>query len=165
VGAAGALSVSSSLLDTTSKTNSTLAYTNSSDVAGLTGLGISVNSDGSLALDATALDSLLNSDYSGAQGLFQNANSWGMTFATMLNNAGTGSSTGILALAQSSNSSVESTLNADISKEESTISTEQASLTTELNTANQIMEQLPTQLEGVNELYSAITGYDQNTNG
>jgi hypothetical protein len=24
---------------------------------------------------------------------------------------------------------------------------------------------LPTQLEGVNELYSAITGYNQNTNG
>ena len=165
VGAAGALSVSSSLLDTTSKTNSTLAYTNSSDVAGLTGLGITVNSDGSLTLDATSLDSLLNSDYSGTQGLFQNANSWGMTFATMLNNAGTGSSTGILSLAQGSNSTVESTLNADISREGSVISAEQASLTTELNTANQIMEQLPTQLEGVNELYSAITGYDQNTNG
>ena len=101
VGAAGALSVSSSLLDTTSKTNSTLAYTNSSDVAGLTGLGITVNSDGSLTLDATSLDSLLNSDYSGVQGLFQNAHSWGMTFAAMLNNAGTGSSTGILKLAQS----------------------------------------------------------------
>jgi flagellar hook-associated protein 2 len=88
-----------------------------------------------------------------------------MTFAATLNNAGTGSSTGILSLAQGSNSSVESTLNADISREDSVISTEQASLTTELNTANQIMEQLPTELEGVNELYSAITGYDENTNG
>jgi hypothetical protein len=27
------------------------------------------------------------------------------------------------------------------------------------------MQQLPTQLEGVNELYSAITGYNQQTNG
>ena len=165
VGAAGALSVSSSLLDTTSKTNSTLAYTNSSDVAGLTGLGITVNSDGSLTLDETSLDSLLNSDYSGVQGLFQNAHSWGMTFAAMLNSAGTSSSTGILKLAQHSNSSIESTLNADISKEESVISAQQASLTAELNTANQIMQQLPTQLEGVNELYSAITGYNQNRNG
>jgi len=165
VGEAGVLTVSSSLLDTTSKTNTTLNYNNSSDIPGLTSLGITVNSDGSLTLDATALDSVLNSDYSGAQGLFQNANSWGMTFAATLNNAGTGSSTGILSLAQGSNSSVESTLNADISREDSVISTEQASLTTELNTANQIMEQLPTELEGVNELYSAITGYDENTNG
>jgi hypothetical protein len=27
------------------------------------------------------------------------------------------------------------------------------------------MQQLPTELEGMNELYSAITGYDQNMNG
>jgi flagellar hook-associated protein 2 len=45
------------------------------------------------------------------------------------------------------------------------ISAQQASLTTELNTANQIMQQLPSQLQGVNELYSAITGYNQNSNG
>jgi flagellar hook-associated protein 2 len=165
VGSAGVLTVSSSLFDTTSKTNSTLAYNNSSDIPGLTALGISVNSDGSLTLDATSLDSVLNSDYSGVQGLFQNANSWGMTFANTLTNAGTGSPTGILKLAQGSDSNIESTLNADISKEQSYISAQQTSLTTELNTANQIMQQLPTQLEGVNELYSAITGYDQNVNG
>ena len=56
-------------------------------------------------------------------------------------------------------------MNAEISKEERLISAQQMSLTTELNTANQIMQELPTQLEGVNELYSAITGYNQNTNG
>jgi flagellar hook-associated protein 2 len=33
------------------------------------------------------------------------------------------------------------------------------------DTANQIMQELPTQLEGINQLYSAITGYNQNTNG
>jgi hypothetical protein len=27
------------------------------------------------------------------------------------------------------------------------------------------MQELPTQLEGVNELYSAITGYNQGSNG
>jgi flagellar hook-associated protein 2 len=64
-----------------------------------------------------------------------------------------------------SDSNIESTLNADISKEESMISAQQISLTTELNTANQIMQELPTQLQGVNELYSAITGYGQNQNG
>jgi flagellar hook-associated protein 2 len=164
-GAAGALTLSSSLFDTTSKTNTTLAYNNSSDIAGLTGLGITVNSDGSLTLDATSLDSALNSDYSGVQGLFQNANSWGMTFANTLTSAGTSSSTGVLKLAQNSNSSVESTLNADISREETYISAQQKSLTAELTSANEIMQMLPSQLQSVNELYSAITGYNQNTNG
>jgi flagellar hook-associated protein 2 len=165
VGPAGALTVSSNLLDTTSKTSTTLSYNNSSDISGLTGLGISVNDDGTMTLDATSLDSVLNSDYSGVQALFQNANSWGMAFAATLTNAGTSSPTGILALASSSNSNIESTLNADISKEQSYISAQQTSLTAELNSANEIMQQLPSELQGVNELYSAITGYNQQSNG
>ena len=165
VGSAGALTVSSNLLDTTSKTSTTLGYNNSSDIAGLTGLGISVNDDGSLTLDATSLDSVLNSDYSGVQAFFQNANSWGLGFSTTLSNAGASSSTGILKLAQSSNSSIESTLNANIAREDSLISAEQKSLTAELTSANEIMQQLPSELQGVNELYSAITGYNQQTNG
>ena len=48
---------------------------------------------------------------------------------------------------------------------QSLISAEQSSLTMELNKANEIMQQLPTELEGMNELYSAITGYNQNSNG
>jgi flagellar hook-associated protein 2 len=164
-GSTGNLMVSSNLLDTTNLTSTTLNYGNQSDINSLTSLGISVNNDGSLTFDATSLDSLLNSDYSGVAGFLQGPNGWGQTFSTMLNNAGTSTATGVLALASSSNSSIESTLNADISKEASLISAQQSSLTTELNTANEIMQQLPTQLEGVNELYSAITGYDQNPNG
>ena len=45
------------------------------------------------------------------------------------------------------------------------ISAQQKSLTAELNSANEIMQMLPTELTGVNELYSAITGYNQNANG
>ncbi len=165
VGAAGALTVSSNIVDTTSPTLTTLNYNDSSDINNLTSLGISVNNDGSLTFDADSLDSLLNSDYNGVAGFFQDAGSWGQTFANMLNNAGTGSSTGILALASSSNSSIESTLNAEISKEQSYISAQQSSLTTELNQANQILQQLPTQLNGMNELYSAITGYNEGSNG
>jgi flagellar hook-associated protein 2 len=164
-GAAGALAVASNLADTTSPTNTTLNYNNSSDINSLTALGISVNNDGTLTLDANALDSLLNTDYNGVVGFFQDANGWGQTFSTMLSNAGTGSSTGILALASKSNSNTESTLNAEITKEQNYISTQQTSLTTELNQANEILEELPSQLNGMNELYSAITGYDQNMNG
>jgi flagellar hook-associated protein 2 len=56
-------------------------------------------------------------------------------------------------------------LNANISKEERLISAEQKSLTAELISANEVMQELPTQLEGINELYSAITGYNQNSGG
>ena len=157
--------VTSNIVDTTSPTTTALNYNTSSDINSLTTLGISVNNDGSLTFDANSLDSVLNTDYSSVAGFFQNANSWGQTFSNMLTDAGTSSSTGILSLAANSNSNIESTLNAEISKEESLISAQQSSLTAELNQANEIMQQLPSQLEGMNELYSAITGYNQNMNG
>jgi len=160
-GMAGALVVASNLVDTTSPTTTTLNYNASSDINYLTALGISVNNDGSLTFDANSLDSLLNTDYSGVAGFFQNANSWGQSFANMLANAGTSSSTGILKLAQSSNSTIESALNAEISKENAYISAQQKSLTAELNQANEILQQLPTELQGMDELYAAITGYNQ----
>jgi flagellar hook-associated protein 2 len=160
-GSAGTLSVTSSILDTTNTSTATLGYTSSSDIGSLSGLGVSVNSDGTLSLDATSLDSVLNSDYSSVAGFFQNANSWGSAFATMLTNAGSSSSTGIMKLAETANSSIESSLNKNITREESLISAQQVSLTAELNSANEIMQMIPTELEGVNELYSAITGYNQ----
>jgi flagellar hook-associated protein 2 len=164
-GSTGNLSVSSALIDTTSTTNATLGYTNSSDINYLTTLGISVNNDGSLTFDANSLDSVLNTDYASVTGFFQNANSWGQSFSNMLTNAGSSSSSGMLSLAANANSGIESTLNADITKEQSTISAQQSSLTLALNQANQILEELPSQLQGINELYSAITGYNQGTNG
>ena len=165
VGSSGALTVSSNLADTSNPTTAGLNYNPSSDINNLTSLGISENNDGSLTFDATTLDALLNTDYNGVAGFFQGANGWGQSFSNVLTNLGTSSSTGVLSLAQHANSSVESSLNAEISKEQSYISTQQASLTTELNQANQTLEQLPSQLDGINELYSAITGFNQSQNG
>ena len=163
-GASGALNVNSTISDTT--TGNTVNYTdNGSDINSLTSLGISVNRDGSLTLDANALDSLLNSDYTSVVGFFQGANSWGQSFANTLTNAGTSSSTGILNLAQTSNSNIETSLNAEISKEDSYISSQQTKLTAELNQANEILQQLPSQLSGMNEMYAAITGYNQSQSG
>jgi len=81
-----------------------LNYTNSSDVGSIGSLGISINNDGTISLDVASLDSLLNSDFSGVTGFFQNSDSWGQAFSTMLTDAGTSSTTGILALASTSNS-------------------------------------------------------------
>jgi flagellar hook-associated protein 2 len=163
-GSSGALTVTPSISDTA--TSKALNYNNGdSDINNLTSLGISVNDNGTLTFDASSLDSVLNTDYNSVVGFFQNANGWGQTFSTMLNNAGSSSSTGILSLASTSNSNIESSLNAEISKENAMISADQSSLTAELNSANEIMQQLPSELDGMNELYSAITGYQQNSNG
>jgi flagellar hook-associated protein 2 len=164
-GSAGDLTVTANILDATSTSSTTLNYASSSDINHLTSLGISVNNDGSLTFDAGSLDSVLNADYGGVVGFFQGLNSWGQSFNSTLTNAGTSSSKGILKLASGSNSSIESMLNATISKEEKLISSQQVSLTAALNSANEIMQALPRQLEGVSELYSAITGYNQSTNG
>jgi flagellar hook-associated protein 2 len=159
-GSSGALTVTSNLTDTTTSTS--INYNGSgSDINSLTSLGISVNNDGSLTFDADSLDSTLNSDYSSVENFFQGVSGWGQSFSTLLTNAGTSSPTGILALASSSNSSIESSLNAEITKENSLISVEQSSLTAELNSANETLQELPSQLDGMNELYSAITGYNQ----
>src|SRR5215469_9230929 len=162
-GSAGNLTVTSNLLDTANATTTNMAYTNSSDISTLANLGITVSQsdNGTLTFDANTLDAALNSDFSGVVGFFQNVNSWGQSFATVLNNAGTSSSIGMLKLAQNANSSSESTLNAEISKEESMTSAQQKKLTAELTRANEIMQALPTQLQGMDELYSAISGYNQ----
>jgi len=160
VGAAGALTVSSTLSDTT--TNKTLLYNNSgSQLGGLTGLGVSVKNDGTLAIDGASLSAVLNNNYSGVIAFFQNANSWGQNFTHVLNNVNS-SSSGIIGLALSSDRNVVSNLNADIAREERAISIQERSLTAELNSVNQIMQSLPSLLNQTNQLYAAITGYRQN---
>lgn len=160
-GSGGNLSVTSALLDTTSTTASPLNYTASSDIGTLTSLGISLNNDGTMTFDASALDSVINSDYQSVVGFFQSANSWGASFATTLANAGNSSSNGLLKLAATSNSTIETGLNTKISNEETLISKQKTQLINELNQANEILQQLPSQLNGMNQLYSAITGYNQ----
>lgn len=162
-GGAGNLTLTSNLLDTTDTTSSGLNYTSSSDLTSLGNLGITVSQkdDGTLDFDANVLDAALNSDFNSVLGFFQNLNSWGQNFSDILNSAGASSSTGILALAQKSNSSIEKTLNDDISRQDAQIAQQQKTLTAELNTANQILQALPSQLNAINQLYSAITGYNQ----
>lgn len=164
-GSAGTLTVTSNILDTTETKTASVNYNNSSDISTLANLGITISQkdDGSLEFDANVLDSVLNSDYNSVLGFFQNIDSWGQTFASMLTNSGSSSSTGTLKLALTSDSNIESTLNTNISNEESLISAEQKSLTAELNSANEILQALPSQLNGVDELYSAITGYNKNS--
>ena len=137
-------------------------------VTSLAQLGVSVNDDGTLSLDASTLDSELNSNYQDVVNFFQPGNgftSFGDNLTSALNTLGNSAPNGEIYLGLQQYSSQESTLNTNISNENALISTQQSQLTTELNEANYTLEEIPTQLQAVNEIYSAITGYNQNPNG
>jgi flagellar hook-associated protein 2 len=133
----------------------------SGSITSLYSLGITVNADGTLALNTDTLDSALNMDFGDVQAFFQNAGSFGVSFANTLNNLGTTNPMGVLALTQKMNSSEESTLNDDISKEESRLADLKTQLTTEFNQVNETLQEIPSQLNYVNELYDAITGFNE----
>jgi flagellar hook-associated protein 2 len=154
-GAAGKLAVTSNVTDG----STTLGYNALSDINSLSQLGISVNNDGTISLDAASFANELNSDFSGVVGFFQNANSWGVDFSNTLNNLGTSNTAGTLSLALKSDSATETSLNKDISNEDLVISAQQSRLTQELTSADEILQSIPSNLNNVNELYSAITGF------
>lgn len=133
----------------------------SGNVTSLYSLGITANADGTLSLNTDTLDSVLNTNFNDVVGFFQNAGSFGVSFANTLNNLGTSNPTGVLALTQKMNSSEESTLNDDISNEESRLGDMKTQLTLELNQVNETLQSIPSQLNYVNQLYDAITGYNE----
>jgi flagellar hook-associated protein 2 len=137
----------------------------SGSINNITQLGISMNNDGTLTLNADTLNSALNSNLANVTGFLQNSGSFGQTMTTTLNNLGTQAPNGSIYLAQQQNAAQEKALNADISNEDALLSAQKTQLTNELNTANQILQSIPSQLNQVNELYSAITGYNQNPTG
>jgi flagellar hook-associated protein 2 len=108
---------------------------------------------------------VLNSNFSDVTGFLQNAESFGQTLSTTLNNLGTQEPNGAVYLAQQQNSTQETALNTDITNENTLLATQKTSLTTELNTANQILQSIPSQLNEINEIYSATTGFNENPGG
>jgi flagellar hook-associated protein 2 len=146
-------------------TSALFAGSASGTINSITQLGLSVNSDGTLSLDTDALQSALTNSYADVTGFLQNSGSFGQSFATTLNGLGTQAPSGSVYLALQQNSSVETNLNQDVTNEDTLLAAQKASLTTELNTANQVLQSIPSQLNQVNEIYSAITGYNNSTNG
>ena len=168
-GSAGAISVDSSgLTDTTSRTGVAFGSAQSNGITSITQLGISVNNDGTLALDTDTLDSVLDSNYQDVVSFFQPSGSYtsfGGNFSTLLNNLGNSAPNGAIYLALQENSTVETQLNTNVSNEETIISAQKTALTTELNEANYTLTEIPQELQQINEMYSAITGYNENQNG
>ncbi len=137
----------------------------SGSINNITQLGISMNNDGTLTLNADSLNSALNSHLADVTGFLQNSGSFGQKMSTTLNNLGTQAPNGSIYLAQQQNAAQETALNTDISNEDALLAAQKVKLTNELNTANQILQSIPSQLNQINEIYSAITGYNQNQNG
>jgi flagellar hook-associated protein 2 len=165
-GSTGAISVNSgALTDVTAGTGVSFGSSQSNAVTSVTQLGITVNDNGTLSLDASTLDSLLNTNYLDVLNFLQPSssyNSFGANFTTALSNLGNTAPNGVLYLSLQENQSEETALNANVTNENQQISTEQTNLTTELNQANYELQQIPSQLTEINEIYSSITGYNQN---
>jgi flagellar hook-associated protein 2 len=134
-------------------------------IKNITQLGLSVNNDGTLTLDADTFNAALNANFSDVTGFLQNTGSFGQTMTTTLNNLGTQAPDGAIYLAQQQNITQEAAFNLDITNENSLLATQKTTLTTELNTANQILQSIPSQLNEINEIYSATTGFNENPQG
>lgn len=128
----------------------------------LVSLGITANTaaDGTISLDTGTLSDALNNNFDQVVSFFQDTGSFGSKFTSILDGLSNSSSKGgAISLALSENSSQETMLNDNVSKQEALIATRKAALTTELNTANQILQSIPSLIQQVDEMYSAITGY------
>jgi flagellar hook-associated protein 2 len=137
-------------------------------ITSLSQLGVTTNKDGTLTLSTSTLDSVLNSNYQDAMNFFQadsSSTSFGVNLTKVLSNVGNSGPGGVIYLALQQDSSQETDLNKNITNENTAISTQQTQLTTELNEANYTLQMIPEQLQSVNELYSAITGYNENPGG
>jgi flagellar hook-associated protein 2 len=158
------------LTDTTTGDQVNFGTSTSSGITSLTQLGItaSTSDDGTLSLNTDTLDSALNSNYQAVVNFLQPSGgftTFGGNLTNVLDSLGSGTTDGVISLALAQNSSQESQLNTNISNENTYISSQQALLTSELNTANQTLEQIPAQVNEVNELYSAISGFNENPQG
>jgi flagellar hook-associated protein 2 len=143
-------------------TGSLFSGAKSGSINNITQLGIGINNDGTLTLNADTLTSVLSSNLSDVIGFLQNPKSFGQTFAAALNNAGTQAPNGAIFLAQQQNSSQENALNANITNENAILATQKTQLTNELNAANQILQSIPSQLNEVNSVFDSLTGFNPN---
>lgn len=139
-------------------------------IRSLGGLGITASSadDGTLTLNTSTLDSVLNNNYEDAMNFFQSSasyTSFGKNLTTVLNNLGNSAPNGAIYLALRQDSTQETALNQNIARQETLITAQKQQLTMELNAANFTLQEIPQHLQYVDELYSAITGYNQNLNG
>jgi flagellar hook-associated protein 2 len=137
-------------------------------IKSLVNLGITANAiaDGTISLDADRLSTALNNNFDQVVSFFQDTGNFGLIFAKTLSGLGSSSTArGAISLAMKENSSQETTLNGNITKQEALIAAQRVKLTKELSLANQILQAIPDLVNQVDQMYSAITGYNTHRNG
>jgi flagellar hook-associated protein 2 len=139
-----------------------ISGSSSSDPTGIAALGLSLNNDGTLALNTDTLNTALTSNFNSVVSLFQSAGGVGQSLSTAVTNLGNTQPAGVLALAQTENASIEKNLNSTITSIDATIAAQTAALTASLNAANETLQLIPVQLQLVNEVYGAVSGYNKN---
>jgi len=137
--------------------------TNTGSIKSIDQLGLTVAKDGTLSLDATTLESTLNSNFDDVVGFLQNSGSFGQNFKSVVDGLGSSSTRGVVYLAQQENTAKEKALNNSIANEDDRIADFKTRLTSQLTAANQILQSIPAQIDQIDKIYSALTGY--NTKG
>jgi flagellar hook-associated protein 2 len=123
---------------------------NTGGYANLSALGISMNDDGTLAVDSTQLSNALSSNPSGFVSFFQNATQTGFadTFHKDLTNL-TNPTQGVLTLDLTQNQAQQLNLTTSINSFEARLTAEQTQLTTEFNQVNASLQAYPLLLQEV----------------
>ena len=148
----------SQIQSTLSAAVSTTGTSSSTSGISLVSLGITTGTDGTLTLDTSVL--FLGPRFQSQRHrnfLPECAGDFGQNLSTSLTNLGS-TSTGVIGLAQTANSTEETQLATNKTNLELRVSADQTSLTTELTTANEILQAIPSTLKGITALFDAITG-------
>lgn len=153
----GVLATDPNVRNLQSDLEGSLGYTpasgSTSAVSSLASLGISVNSDGTLTVDSSTLNSALGNNFSDVQTFFQGAALNG--FANSLNQQLTNfisPSDGAFTLDLQSIGTQESTLKTDISNfQTNVIAPLQTQLQSEYSQAEILLQQLPTEMKQIDE--------------
>jgi flagellar hook-associated protein 2 len=139
---------------------------NTGGYANLSALGISMNDDGTLAVDSTQLSNALSSNPSGFVSFFQNATQTGFadTFHKDLTNL-TNPTQGVLTLDLTQNQAQQLNLTTSINSFEARLTAEQTQLTSEFNQVNASLQAYPLLLQEVTATLGTMSsGGSDNTN-
>jgi flagellar hook-associated protein 2 len=125
-------------------------------VSSLASLGISVNEDGTLAVNSSQLTSALASNFSAAQSFFQTTSTgFAQKLSSDLNNLTDPTKSPIAIDLNGINTSISS-LQSQIADFEANLATEQQSLTTYYSNLNSTLQSLPTLLSTVNAQLASL---------
>ncbi len=153
----------SELLQASSYTAAPASGSSSTTVPNLTSMGISVNADGTLSVDNTTLNNVLNNNFSDVQNFFQGASLNG--FANTLDQQLTSfisPADGAFTVDLQSISTQSSGLQTDITNFQANVITPlQTQLTSDLSQAEILLQQLPTEMKQID----TELGYNTTTTG